>query len=469
MAATARPGSVTLFAVLNFILAGLGCLGLLGQLALLVMQHGGMPDVPGGHEALAAIPTWWMWTALGGGVLKVGLLVASGFGLLRLSVPWGRWAATAAAVICLALVVGEHLAVGHRGSGDSEAPLRLLALAMGALYPLLLLLWINGVVVDVWRPPRAAAPGGDAPAHPFALTVAQSLRQSLRSASGPGFTFSLVLAGLLCCAGLLMATVLSTQLGESTGLAASPGQRSELLERGTAGILGFILREPAADDVEVAAVPAAEPTSAVWARHLVRAHPAGLSFAWLLLAMVLPPLVLFAACGQIARDVGNRGFRFLLTRIDRDSIFLGRASAAALFTTAVVLLTVATCTVVMGLAEPQPQWGAILAWGAWAALALVLASLPFVALGMLCSTLVGHPFAALSLAQGVVIGCPLAAFLLARVWDPLGYSVHLLPLAVQFGLFHPSPWVVAGAALACLAYTAAYLWLGLRHFRRRDL
>lgn len=477
MASASRPGSLTLFAVLNFVLAGLGIIGLLFQLGALLLRGAGHPPGGHGHDPFAGVPPWWIWTALAGSAVHCALLVVSGIGLLKQSVLLGRWGATAAAVIALALVVGDQAMVGS-GTGF-EAPMRLLGLAMGALHPLLLLLWVNVILADLWRPPRVPAPGGDQrPSSPFLLTAGQALRQSLRGVSGPGFTFGLVFAGLIVCFALLLASAIGTKVGETTGYARSANQRTAMLEHGTAGMLSFILRERAIDSLSAEgdqleapaqSGPNEEPLSRRWARFLVQEHPAGLSFAWLILLLVVPLAANFVSCGQISRDISNRGFRFLLTRVDRDRIFLGRFAAAAALCSAVVVLTVAVCAAVMGFAEPQPAWGAILAWSGWAAGALVLASLPFVALGMLCSTVTGHSFASLSAAKGIVIGWPLAALTLSRVWDPLFHGINLLPLVVQFGLFHPSPWVAAGAAIACLGYTALYLWLGLLHFRRRDL
>lgn len=468
--ASSRPGSLTLFAVFNFIFAGFGLLGALGQLAILLVSLSGKLD---GEAARHLASPGWAWTLLLASVVHCALLIVSGIGLLRLSVILGRWLATAAAALGLALIVGQFAAMPM--VEENQLPMHLVSSAISALYPLMLLTWVNLIVRDVWSPPRLDAGGAGAEGatrSPFALTVIQSLRQSLRGASGPGFVFGTILTGLLLCATMLVAAQFSRANSQHLGVTTS-AQRTAFLERGTAFILAKILREedgPAeAGTLPENAGQDDKRLSATWAAHLVRERPAMLSFTWLLLAIVLPFCAPFAAAGQVARDVGNRGLRFLLPRVDRRTIFLGRATAAAVLVSVTVVALVMISAVVLGMAEEQPDWGALFRSAASAAVILVIVCLPFVALGMLCSTVVGHPFAALSVAQGVVLIVPILSLVLANVWAPLMHILHLLPLAIQFGMFHPTPTVALACAALCLAYAGLFLWLGLAHFLRRDL
>ncbi len=460
-----RPGSLTLLAVLNFVGAGFGLLGCLGQVVgLFVMRHA---EAGLAHQT----PMWWMILALVGSVLSVGLLVVSGIGMLKLSPLLGRWGATAYAVLAVLLAVGGHLMVMHT-TGDAAPPvlMSLLGTVISLLYPLFLVLWVHLIVVDVWYPPIIRAATGSANrevVHPVLLTLGQSLRQTLRGVSGPSFILGLFMTGLLTCFSVL---AVATFAGEALPMVS--GGRGGLIERGTTTIIGFITGEQAGTTdamSDAMSGPVTETASQRWATHLVVDHPPILSFTWLILSFILPVAVVFASSGLIARDTSSRGFRFLLTRIDRTSLFLGRFASAAVLTTVVIVLLVASCATLVCLARPEIGVGAAASWSAWAAIALIIISLPYLALGMLASTLIGHSFAALSAAQGLVLGWPLFALSLSAVWAPLKHAIHLLPVAVQFFLFHPSPMMVSLAMLGCLAYTALFLWLGCAYFRVRDL
>jgi hypothetical protein len=103
-------------------------------------------------------------------------------------------------------------------------------------------------------------------------------------------------------------------------------------------------------------------------------------------------------------------------------------------------------------------------------MALMLTALPYVAFGMLISTVVDGGLMVLGTLYGLLLGLPILALVAsAQIWEPLIWLIHLIPAAVQFWLFNPSPWWVAGAAVACLGYSALFAWLGLRHFQARDL
>jgi hypothetical protein len=79
------------------------------------------------------------------------------------------------------------------------------------------------------------------------------------------------------------------------------------------------------------------------------------------------------------------------------------------------------------------------------------------------------PFGSLVICQLVVGAVPLFALIGRHTWEPLAAINYALPWGVQHYLLHPDALLTAGAAAACLGYTAAFLGLGYRHFSKRDL
>ena len=53
--------------------------------------------------------------------------------------------------------------------------------------------------------------------------------------------------------------------------------------------------------------------------------------------------------------------------------------------------------------------------------------------------------------------------------DGARYANYLLPWGIQNFLHHHSLPIAAAAVLGCLGYTAVFLYLGRRHFLRRDV
>ncbi len=467
-----RPGSLTLLAILAFILAGFTVLGFFGQLMVLLVQNFAASD-KGMQEAMALIPRWHQVLSLVWSAVSAALLIMTGIGLLKQAPILGRLLATVWSVLAMAMIVVDLSVMPDRHSA--------LWSVLGLLYPVVLLVWVQVVCAEVWRPVAIpVATGGRAEVHPLALTAGQSLRQSLRAVGGPGFVLGYLFAGVLTAAIILAVAQIGDVIadksvkGDPAAKKSLETMQSNAVESGTRWLIGVVLGEgkdttPSATDLIDPTAKNPDSQSARWTKWLVRDHPPLLSFTWLLLSLLLVLAVPYASAGLIARDSGTRGFRFLLVRVDRDSVYLGRFLGAAMLVAASTVVLVAICALGLGFAQTQPDWGLIARWSGWAACALVLTALPYLALGQLFSSLVNHPFLALMTVKGAVILWPAVVFSLAVAWGPAKWLLCALPLGAQLALFHPAPWLVALAALACLGYTAIYLWLGLMVFRRKDL
>jgi hypothetical protein len=464
MALSTRPGSLTLLAVLNLVGGGLSVLFLFGALARIAMAaHGkaghGLP--PFAHD-----PLWLTWMTAGWSALRALMLVVSGIGLLRQAPLLGRLVANLYGVAALSMAwVGAAARAEH-----SDV---VMVTVLEAFYPLVLMLWINVVVRDVWRAPAAprsdlAGDGRVATGH-IRLNMLLSLRQTLRGAAGPGFLLGYITSGLVVVLVLVELNGGVEQIngkinGQFTGDSRPRPVPGEWIASGTRWMLRTILHE------EPPQPGAAAPSSVAWAHYLVSEHAPVTSFCWLILSVVVAQAAATASFNQISRDAAQRGFHFLLLRTSRRAIFLGRLLASALLAAAATLVLCVVATISLGLAQPGLAWGPHLAWCAWATAALLLTALPYVAFGMYISTLVDGGLMVLGTLYGLLNGVPILALVASsQIWEPLIWLINLLPAAVQFWLFSPSPWCMAGAAAACLGYSALFAWLGLRHFQARDL
>jgi hypothetical protein len=136
---------------------------------------------------------------------------------------------------------------------------------------------------------------------------------------------------------------------------------------------------------------------------------------------------------------------------------------------AVLLLLGVTVTGYMGVKLPMYSWGALIGWASYGTLAMIVVSLPYIALCAWISAAVGGPFTSLTINSLVIGGVPLFATLGKLSSEYAGYVLYVLPWGFQTRLFHHEPLQVALAVGGCLLLTALFLWLGWRKFTTRDL
>ncbi|MBL8723594.1 MAG: hypothetical protein JNK49_06075 [Planctomycetes bacterium] len=206
-----------------------------------------------------------------------------------------------------------------------------------------------------------------------------------------------------------------------------------------------------------------------WADHLLHERPALLSAIFLVLLLGWPLVVALGAFDLFAGDIGSRQLRYQLLRADRSSIFFGRLLGMLLTFVVVLLLVTATVTVYIGCKLPVYPWAELLGWAAYGSLALLVASVPYIALCAWISAAVSGPFTAVTVASLAIGGVPLVAAFGKVSHEAVGYVNYLLPWGYQMRLFHPEPAQVGLAAAGCAATTALFVWLGHRKFTRRDL
>lgn len=206
----------------------------------------------------------------------------------------------------------------------------------------------------------------------------------------------------------------------------------------------------------------------VVAKHLFHDNPPTLSAFFLLALSLIPIFVLWGAGDQTASDIGNKHLRFLIPRCGRFEIYLGRFIGAAIFIFAFHLVLVAAATLISSAADSNGA-ADVLGFGFHVAFAVLIYTLPYVALMALAGALTGSaPVAVLTaIAAYAVIG--IAANLMAMNWPQAEWFGYLLPAAVKPQLLTGDSSAIFGAGLAMLVYTAVYFGAGWWVFRTRDI
>jgi hypothetical protein len=206
-----------------------------------------------------------------------------------------------------------------------------------------------------------------------------------------------------------------------------------------------------------------------WAAYLLDEQPALLSAVLLIMLFAAPFLVATGTFNQLSGDVQTKGLRFQLLHAARENLFLGRFLGSALFTVLTMVFLVVIVTVYLGINLDVYGFGTLIGWGLRGCAALLLVCLPYVAFCSWISCAVDSPFGSLTISSVVIGVVPLFALMGGVLWEPATAVNYVLPWGVQNHLLHPAPSHFFGAAAACLGYTAIFLFLGNRHFLKRDL
>jgi hypothetical protein len=206
------------------------------------------------------------------------------------------------------------------------------------------------------------------------------------------------------------------------------------------------------------------------ADYLLKDHPAVLSAIFLMLLVTYPFLTCFGAFNQTSGDIQSRGLRYLLLRTERQNVFVGRLVGTALFALVNTAVLVTLLALYVGLRLGVYDAASLFAWSLQGTVALILLSLPYIALCAWISASIDSPFASLVLCLLVTSfswGFLGVLSQLARAdYDAF---VRAIPWGWKFDLLsvHLGTRLLAMGVMA--AYTALFTWLGLRTFRNRDL
>ncbi|MFO1076126.1 MAG: hypothetical protein U1E73_00205 [Planctomycetota bacterium] len=300
------------------------------------------------------------------------------------------------------------------------------------------------------------------------LIARYSTRYSVRSGIGLVFLLLSLTFGLLVAHIMLQPVEMATRRVLADQPDASPTEVREhvaaSLVKGAKPVVAWMVGD---QNAEFGAET--DPDARAWADFLLDDRPAMLSAIFLILLWGWPFLVAFGAFDMFAGDIGSRGLRYQLLRVDRGSVYFGRLlGMVATFATVLALLGV-TVIAYMGLKLPLYSWSDLILWGLHGLAAILVVSLPYVALCGWISAGLSSSFASLTIASVVIGGVPLVAMLGRMSTEYASWLIYLLPWGYQLRLLHPDWTQELLAAAGCFGMTALFLWLGHRRFTRRDL
>ena len=218
-------------------------------------------------------------------------------------------------------------------------------------------------------------------------------------------------------------------------------------------------------------------SDSVQSEYLLRENPALLSAILLILLIAVPFMTCFGAFNQTSGDISSKGLRYLLLRTERTNIFLGRFVGVLLFT---ILSAIGTMLVIV--LYVQFKVGAYTGLGLWlwgfqGLIAIFFLSLPYTAICAWFSCMLDTPFGSLTICL-LFTGFSLAFLYIIKMTltgsmnvdsESLGWLFKTMPWGWKYELLHGSIGTRVSAILAMLGFTAAFLFLGLRHFNKRDL
>jgi len=296
------------------------------------------------------------------------------------------------------------------------------------------------------------------------LIAKYSARYSVRGGIGLVFLLLSVSFGLMVAHFTLQSVEAGRQLVARELGGEDPRSREEVLRH-----VSNEVKRPVAWMLQKSETPEAKAEATRWATYLLDERPAILSAIFLILLFGWPLVVSFGAFDLYSSDIGSRQLRYQLLRTDRGSIFFGRLLGMVFTFVAVLVLLGATVTTYIGLKVPVYGWGDLLVWSVWGTAAMLVVSMPYIALCAWISASCRSAFASLTLTSLVIGGVPLFALLGRLYHEAANYVQWVLPWGFQMRLFHFDVAQVGLAVGGCALQTAVFLWLGHRKFVGRDL
>jgi len=204
--------------------------------------------------------------------------------------------------------------------------------------------------------------------------------------------------------------------------------------------------------------------------HLFSDHPPHLLAFFAACIWLVPPLTYVTGFDQTATDIRSRHLRFLLLRVSRGTLFLGRAlSTLIVLAIAYALAVIVMATLLSGVDQGLGgSAGVVYLARVW--LSLVVFTVPFVALLAWTNSATGHPYMALAACVALQFGLWMLAVI--GGWtemEALEWAPRLFPTAYEYNLLSDDGellWTALGHQLGLAALFAA---LGWRSFRSRDV
>lgn len=205
------------------------------------------------------------------------------------------------------------------------------------------------------------------------------------------------------------------------------------------------------------------------AQHLFLDHPVYLSVYFLVALTTLPFFTLLAACDQTASDVNNRYVRFLLPRVNRSELYMGRyIGTASLIILCYTIVTIAAAIVSWQI--ESPDGAKLLSYTGRIWLTLVCYSLAFTSMMAMVSAVSASVAVSLLLGIGGYFGFLFMLFLVRlQSKNASEYISYLLPSGAKPWLTSPDGGTITLALIAMLAYAIVFYMLGWWRFIKKDM
>jgi ABC-type transport system involved in multi-copper enzyme maturation permease subunit len=205
------------------------------------------------------------------------------------------------------------------------------------------------------------------------------------------------------------------------------------------------------------------------ARHLFLDYPVYLSVYFLVALTTLPFFTMIAACDQTASDVNNRYIRFLLPRINRSELYMGRyIGTASLVILSYTIVTFLAAIVSGQLDDVQNTELFTYTLRIW--LTLVCYSLAFTSMMAMVSAVSASMLVSLLLGIGGYFGFVIMlAIVRLQSKNASEYISYLLPSGAKPWLTSPDGSTIALALMAMLAYAIVFYMLGWLRFIKKDM
>jgi ABC-type transport system involved in multi-copper enzyme maturation permease subunit len=171
----------------------------------------------------------------------------------------------------------------------------------------------------------------------------------------------------------------------------------------------------------------------------------------------------------MSEDAKRKGFRYLLLRTKRGSIFFGKFIAAFIIIVPIIVLSVLAIAFYIYLKINFYSWGEVLSWSLWAIVVFTISSIPSIAFCLGISALINSSFGSLAASVSALGLLPIITRILKDNVSFMAFLQYLVPLKATYFLYNPQWWVVILATLGCLAYAALFSGGSYFYFKRKSL
>ncbi|MBN2351455.1 MAG: ABC transporter permease subunit [Spirochaetales bacterium] len=479
-----RPSGLTALAIINFIFAGL--IGFLVMFSLGLLACAGafartQSAEPLGTEAIGVSVAVSL-----GNIISMALLIVTAIGYLKCNPILGRLLGN---IYALVEITKTTIYLIFYASVVQQLAI---FTVIAYIWPLITILFLNIVFRDVWRkrsrladvaaqavsgeaapPGIPEVPAGRNTPH-IILVMKQSVRQTMRGVQGVMFILITLVVSFLSLQVIFFVVQVGKTVMESQGL-REKSQVNTILKEGIRQVsYGFFVwlfddQTPAAPNGNPEKTIAFNEHRDAWADYVTSEKPALLSFIFAIMMTLFPILSAVLSFNQISEDARRKGFRYLLLRTTRSSIYFGKFLATIAIIVPIIVLTVAAIALFVSLSYDLYPLGDVISYSLWGMVMLIMVSVPSIAFCLFISALINSGIGSLA-AGALTLGFfPLIARLLKDSASFLAFFQYFLPQKVAYFLMNPQWWVVLLAAVGCVAYAAAYSAGGYFYFKRKSL